>query len=69
MGRTECNRIVNFEGPARLIHQLVDVRITEARPHSMRAQVVEADAGAVHLDSAVDCPPPLATPHQTPHQH
>jgi tRNA-2-methylthio-N6-dimethylallyladenosine synthase len=46
MGRTECNRIVNFEGPAQLIHQLVDVRITEARPHSMRAQVVEA-AGAV----------------------
>jgi tRNA-2-methylthio-N6-dimethylallyladenosine synthase len=40
MGRTECNRIVNFEGPARLINQLVDVTITEARPHSMRAAVL-----------------------------
>ena len=39
MGRTECNRIVNFAGSARLIGQMVDVRITEALPHSLRADV------------------------------
>ncbi|MCG2595583.1 tRNA (N6-isopentenyl adenosine(37)-C2)-methylthiotransferase MiaB [Ramlibacter sp. XY19] len=39
MGRTECNRIVNFAGPARLVGQMVDVTITEALPHSLRAEV------------------------------
>ena len=28
MGRTECNRVVNFEGDPRLVGQMVDVRIT-----------------------------------------
>ena len=43
MGRTECNRIVNFDaGPnsARLMGQMLDVRITEAYPHSLRGEVV-----------------------------
>jgi tRNA-2-methylthio-N6-dimethylallyladenosine synthase len=43
MGRTECNRIVNFDaGPngQRLVGQMVDVRITEALPHSLRGAVV-----------------------------
>jgi tRNA-2-methylthio-N6-dimethylallyladenosine synthase len=40
MGRTECNRIVNFAGNARLIGQLVDVTITEALPHSLRGEVM-----------------------------
>lgn len=39
MGRTECNRIVNFAGPQRLVGQMVDVTITEALPHSLRARV------------------------------
>ncbi len=39
-GRTECNRVVNFKGPARLIGQLVDVTITEAYPHSLRGQAL-----------------------------
>jgi tRNA-2-methylthio-N6-dimethylallyladenosine synthase len=39
MGRTECNRIVNFAGPARLVGQMVEVTITEALPHSLRATV------------------------------
>ena len=42
-GRTECNRIVNFPGgplAERLVGQMVDVRITEARPHSLRAEVL-----------------------------
>lgn len=44
MGRTECNRIVNFPGPARLVGQMVDVRITEALPHSLRAEVPLAES-------------------------
>lgn len=43
MGRTECNRIVNFDGgpqASRLIGQMLDVRITEARPHSLRGEVL-----------------------------
>ena len=39
-GRTECNRAVNFAGPARLIGQLVDVKITETRTYSLRGEVV-----------------------------
>ena len=46
MGRTECNRIVNFDAGLqgqRLVGQMVDVRITEALPHSLRGQVVLKD--------------------------
>jgi len=39
MGRTECNRIVNFAGPRRLVGQMVDVAITQALPHSLRGEV------------------------------
>jgi len=35
-GRTENNRVVNFSGPASLIGELVDVRITNALPNSLR---------------------------------
>jgi tRNA-2-methylthio-N6-dimethylallyladenosine synthase len=43
MGRTECNRIVNFAGgpnSERLLGQMIDVTITEAYPHSLRGQVL-----------------------------
>ncbi|MBL0090147.1 MAG: tRNA (N6-isopentenyl adenosine(37)-C2)-methylthiotransferase MiaB [Ideonella sp.] len=46
MGRTECNRIVNFAGgaqSARLVGQMIDVRITQALPHSLRAEVLTGD--------------------------
>ncbi|KRC10042.1 (dimethylallyl)adenosine tRNA methylthiotransferase [Hydrogenophaga sp. Root209] len=51
MGRTECNRIVNFPGGPladRLVGQMIDVRITEARPHSLRGEVLthESDLDA-----------------------
>ncbi len=49
MGRTECNRIVNFDGGpagARLIGQMLDVRITGALPHSLRGTPVLADTAA-----------------------
>ena len=43
MGRTECNRAVNFPAgpnPQRLIGQLIDVKITQALPHSLRGEVL-----------------------------
>jgi len=40
MGRTECNRIVNFKGAPRLVGQMIDVSITQALPHSLRGEVV-----------------------------
>jgi len=47
MGRTECNRIVNFPGgpnAQRLVGQLIDVNITAAYPHSLRAEVATTDS-------------------------
>lgn len=46
MGRTECNRIVNFKGQPRLAGQMVDVRITQAFPHSLRGEVMIAGQSA-----------------------
>ena len=43
-GRTECNRSVNFPGPARLLGQMVELTITESRAHSLRGEVVTATA-------------------------
>jgi tRNA-2-methylthio-N6-dimethylallyladenosine synthase len=45
MGRTECNRIVNFPAgpnPNRLKGQMLDIKITQALPHSLRGEVVVA---------------------------
>jgi tRNA-2-methylthio-N6-dimethylallyladenosine synthase len=39
-GRTDNNRIVNFVGNPRLIHQFVDVCIVESLPHSLRGEMV-----------------------------
>jgi len=47
MGRTACNRIVNFDaGPhsARLVGQMLDVTITQALAHSLRGEVVVKEA-------------------------
>jgi tRNA-2-methylthio-N6-dimethylallyladenosine synthase len=45
-GRTANNRVVNFPAPvashARLIGQMIDVRITHAYPHSLRGELVLA---------------------------
>jgi len=46
MGRTECNRIVNFDGgplSSRLVGQMMDVRITQALPHSLRGDMLLLD--------------------------
>jgi tRNA-2-methylthio-N6-dimethylallyladenosine synthase len=45
-GRTDNNRVVNFPAPARLIGQFVDVRITQALPHSLRGEVLVRESVA-----------------------
>ena len=39
-GRTENNRVVNFDGPAGLIGRFVDLEITEALPNSLRGRLL-----------------------------
>jgi len=39
-GRTENNRVVNFDGDHALIGQFVDVEITEALPNSLRGKII-----------------------------
>ena len=39
-GRTECNRVVNFDAPAELIGQFVNVEITDAFPNSLRGRLI-----------------------------
>ncbi|MDE2600247.1 MAG: tRNA (N6-isopentenyl adenosine(37)-C2)-methylthiotransferase MiaB [Rhodocyclaceae bacterium] len=39
-GRTENNRVVNFPGNERLLGHYVEVRITEAQPHSLRGEII-----------------------------
>ncbi len=43
-GRTENNRVVNFDGHARLIGKFVDIEITEALPNSLRGFIVAVES-------------------------
>ncbi|MDA8382185.1 MAG: tRNA (N6-isopentenyl adenosine(37)-C2)-methylthiotransferase MiaB [Betaproteobacteria bacterium] len=43
-GRTDNNRVVNFPGGEDLIGRFVEVRITEAMPHSLRGELAGAGA-------------------------
>ena len=59
MGRTECNRIVNFDGGplgARLLGRMLEVQVTEALPHSLRGTPV------LHEDTAVSAADPGRMP-------
>jgi tRNA-2-methylthio-N6-dimethylallyladenosine synthase len=59
MGRTACNRIVNFDGgpnAARLVGQMLDVQITSALPHSLRGTPVLHDDGADPTNAASAAP-------------
>lgn len=42
-GHTRTNKVVNFLGPKSLIGQLVDVKITKARPWSLNGEVLQAE--------------------------
>ncbi len=43
-GRTGNNRVVNFDAPARLIGQFIDVVITEAMTNSLRGRVMTSES-------------------------
>ena len=43
--RTANNRVVNFKGPRGLVDDYVDVRITQALPHSLRGEMVPLQNG------------------------
>ncbi|MCG3883370.1 tRNA (N6-isopentenyl adenosine(37)-C2)-methylthiotransferase MiaB [Photobacterium leiognathi] len=43
-GRTENNRVVNFEGSADLIGQFVDVKITDVFTNSLRGELVRTES-------------------------
>ena len=51
-GRTENNRVVNFDGPPGLIGEFVDVVITEALSNSLRGRVVTAPCDRDSADAA-----------------
>lgn len=52
-GRTENNRVVNFEGRPDMIGKFVDVRITEALPNSLRGDVIrEEHQMGLRIDTA-----------------
>ncbi|SET09368.1 tRNA-i(6)A37 thiotransferase enzyme MiaB [Thorsellia anophelis DSM 18579] len=42
-GRTECNRVVNFQGTPDMVGQFVDIEITEALNNSLRGVVVRTE--------------------------
>jgi tRNA-2-methylthio-N6-dimethylallyladenosine synthase len=42
-GRTENNRVVNFEGSPELVGTFVDVEITEVRTNSLRGVLVRTE--------------------------
>ncbi|STY29059.1 isopentenyl-adenosine A37 tRNA methylthiolase [Legionella wadsworthii] len=46
-GRTECNRVINFDGPAHQIGQFVDVLISDALPNSLRGRLVTVETETI----------------------
>ncbi|MBX9610284.1 MAG: tRNA (N6-isopentenyl adenosine(37)-C2)-methylthiotransferase MiaB [Burkholderiales bacterium] len=44
MGRTECNRVVNFKGPQRLVGQMIDVTVTQAMHYTLRGEVMTQES-------------------------
>jgi tRNA-2-methylthio-N6-dimethylallyladenosine synthase len=46
-GRTRCNRVVNFEGGAAAVGDVVAARVTDVMPHSLRATLMTVPEEAV----------------------
>ena len=44
MGRTVCNRVVNFAGDPRLVGQMVDLRISRSLAYSLRGELPTAES-------------------------
>jgi tRNA-2-methylthio-N6-dimethylallyladenosine synthase len=53
MGRSECNRVVNFEGDARLVGRMVDVRITRSLAYTLRGEVATRESSTVPAPAAL----------------
>ncbi|MES2187534.1 MAG: tRNA (N6-isopentenyl adenosine(37)-C2)-methylthiotransferase MiaB [Pseudomonadota bacterium] len=49
MGRTECNRVVVFQGAPRLVGQMADITVTETLGHSLRGEVRTAETATAAL--------------------
>ena len=47
-GRTENNRVVNFEAPQSLIGQFAEVRIINAMPNSLRGELLNTSEQVVN---------------------
>ena len=47
MGRTECNRVINFVGHPRLIGQLIDVRVNEVLGFSLAGEVLTQERAVI----------------------
>ena len=47
MGPTDCNRVVNFAGDARLIGQMVDLRIERSLAYTLRGEVPTREATTI----------------------
>jgi tRNA-2-methylthio-N6-dimethylallyladenosine synthase len=70
-GRTENNRVVNFEGKPRMIGHFVKIRITEALANSLRGEVVtiEKNVGSSLIkkgDSSLISAPAVPAPPDSP---
>ncbi|VEB37146.1 isopentenyl-adenosine A37 tRNA methylthiolase [Legionella sainthelensi] len=46
-GRTECNRVVNFDGPAHLIGQFVEIQVSDALPNSLRGRLIAVETETI----------------------
>ena len=46
MGRTDCNRVVNFAGDPRLVGRMVELRVTRSLAHTLRGEVVTGESTA-----------------------
>jgi len=42
-GRTECNRVINFDGSPNLIGQFVDLYVSDALPNSLRGRLLAVE--------------------------
>jgi tRNA-2-methylthio-N6-dimethylallyladenosine synthase len=54
-GRTENNRVVNFDADPELIGRFVNVRITEALPNSLRGELVALVEGEANGAPEANC--------------
>jgi tRNA-2-methylthio-N6-dimethylallyladenosine synthase len=54
MGRTENDCVMNFPGQPRLAGTFVEVRITEACPHSLRGEFLDINDAVRMCQRAVE---------------